>query len=97
MICAHDGHFTQSPSGTRLLSAPPSIGLRTFLNQAIQASIITLLNAELARSEDRASQSTELRGSSVASQRKVRRDTETPPPFSNQQSPLSNFSYFRGT
>src|SRR6266545_851970 len=37
MICPHDGHFTHSPSGTRLLSAGASIGLRTFLNHAISA------------------------------------------------------------
>ena len=38
MICAQDGHLTQSPSGTRLSLFPDSIGLRTFLNHAINAS-----------------------------------------------------------
>src|SRR5687768_16500358 len=36
MIWLHEGHFTHSPSGTRLSLLAASIGLRTFLNQAIQ-------------------------------------------------------------
>src|SRR4051794_6499892 len=35
MICPHEGHFTQSPSGTRLLSGGGSMGLRTFWNHDI--------------------------------------------------------------
>src|SRR5215204_559741 len=39
MISEHDGHLTQRPSGTRLLSVGGSIGLRGFLNHAIQGRI----------------------------------------------------------
>src|SRR5688500_13633832 len=36
MIWEQDGHFTHSPSGTRLLSAGGSMGFFGFLNQDIQ-------------------------------------------------------------
>ena len=37
MICAQPGHLTHRPSGTRLaLSSAGAIGLRVFLNHAIQ-------------------------------------------------------------
>src|SRR3954471_8880240 len=40
MTSLHDGHLTQSPSGTRLsLFAWGSIGFRTFLNHAIFRSL----------------------------------------------------------
>ena len=39
MICAQEGHLTQSPSGTRLSLSGGSIGLRFFLNQAIRVQI----------------------------------------------------------
>src|SRR4051812_38474192 len=39
MISLHDGHLTQSPSGTRLALSAGSIGLRIFLNQAISLSL----------------------------------------------------------
>src|SRR4029453_192549 len=35
MICPQDGHFTHRPSGTRLCLSGGSMGLRGFLNQAI--------------------------------------------------------------
>ena len=41
MTSPQDGHLTHSPSGTRLgwFFASGSIGLRTFLNQAIEVSL----------------------------------------------------------
>jgi hypothetical protein len=39
MSCVHPGHFTQSPSGTRLgfSAVDEAMGLRVFLNHAIGA------------------------------------------------------------
>src|SRR5687767_7671069 len=45
MIWLQDGHLTHSPSGTRLSLFAASMGLRTFLNQAIGGRVARVSSA----------------------------------------------------
>jgi hypothetical protein len=49
MSWVHPGHFTQSPSGTRLgfSAVDEAIGFRVFLNQAIWGLINAIQNAKV--------------------------------------------------
>jgi hypothetical protein len=47
MTCAHDGHFTHSPSGTRTaVIVDAAMGVFSFLNQGIRENFIRIQKTE---------------------------------------------------